>query len=264
MAKSIPRKELLRDADPLEDFLLTALDFIKEHWMKLLIGGGALLAVIIGVSAFRHETERTRNEIASVFSGAQDSYTEASTGQSLTPPAQGASPEDSQLTPEQMRVAYEDALNGYQTIVNEHPGSYAYEMSLYKMGKAAYFLERYSEAVGHFERYKNEFPDGAFVLGATLGIAACNEMDNRPDAAITILRDFLGSAKPIHVPPVKMDLARLQREQGNLQAAKTLLDEIVTLGADSAYYATAKEQRDDVYRELGLEIPAEETPAAPM
>jgi tetratricopeptide (TPR) repeat protein len=198
--KKLSRREMKEDA--FVTFAFRALDYVKLHRSKFILGGVALVAAIA---------------ITSYVSSSRRGAEEAASRQFLAGVLQ------------QRRANYSGAIAAYEDVVSRHSGTSSGKLALLYLGHARYELEQYEQATEAYERYLDqEKGDKLTRAHATRGIAACLENTGKYTEAAQRYLEVARNLDPEgEVPEDLMLAARCFRLAGTPERAVELLQEIV-------------------------------------
>jgi tetratricopeptide (TPR) repeat protein len=142
------------------------------------------------------------------FVSAQREQREMDAGQALTmlmvkPPASGQSAE------------------AFAQVASKYAGTAAGQRALLQAGAALFSAGKYADAQAQFQKFLDANPAGPLAATAQLGIAACLEAQNKPDAVSAYQRVISLFAGTGSVPEAEFALGRLAEQQNKLTEAET-------------------------------------------
>lgn len=211
--KRISKREMKEDA--FVTFAFRALDFMKLHRSKLILGAVAVVAVL--AVTFYVNSSRTAAE-------------EAASRQFLAGVLQ------------QRRANYSGAVAAYEDVIARHGGTSSGKLSLLYLGHCRYELGQYEQSAEAYEQYLDKVGgDDLTRAQAMRGFAAC--LDNQGKYTEAAQR-YLELARKLdsesEAPGDLMFAARCYRLAGTPGKAMELLQEIIDTYPDYREVEKAK------------------------
>jgi len=203
----------------------TAMAYVYKLWpwveanKNRLIGGGAI-AIIAGFVISFYFWRQNQNEIAA--------------GQALTELA---------VSNRQNSDAGQFA-DACLKIAADFPGTRAGERAAVQGATALFDSGKYTEAQAQFQQFLKIHPDSVFSPQATLGVAACLDVQGKTDLAASAYRRVIsGFQDSDTVNAAKFAVAQIDERQGKLSDAENLYEDVArsnpngSLGSEAALHA---------------------------
>lgn len=220
--KKISRKELLKGTDEFLSFSSKAVNFITTHLRELKIVG---LAIAIIVVAYLGVTTYLRY----VNKNGQNAYNEAynTVVMEMKPDA----------NPENLRKSEEL----FKKLVDDYGLSKAAPLALPQIAYLKFLDKKYDEAIVLYQKFLDKVSgDTVYESMAKLALAACFESKGDLKAAIDTLTPVVETPDYSFKETAKLNLARLYRLDNKPEKAKEILKEFVEEYTDSPFLPLAK------------------------
>jgi len=198
--KRLTRREMKEDA--LVTLSFKALDFLKRHRAKFILGAVAVVAVIVAASAVSSSRKKAE---------------EFASKQLLAGMLQ------------QRRANYSGAAAAYEDVLDRFSGTRSGKLALLYLGHARFELGRYDLAIESYSKYLEREKKDRLTRGqAERGIAACLENQGKfEEAAVRYERVARDLDEEDSAPEDLMAAARCLRLAGEKERAAEILQEIV-------------------------------------
>jgi TolA-binding protein len=198
--KKLSRREMKEDA--FVTFAFRALDYVKRHRSKFILGAVAVIAVL-AVTTY----------VSSSRKGAEEDASRQFLAGML----------------QQRRANYSGAIAAYEDVVSRHSGTASGKLALLYMGHSRYELGQYEQAAEAYEEYLGkERSDKLTRAHAGRGLAACLENTGKYNEAAERYAEVARNLdEGAEVPEDLMFAARCWKLAGTPGKAVELLQEIV-------------------------------------
>jgi len=120
-----------------------------------------------------------------------------------------------------------ESADAYLKVAAAHPHTGAGARALITGAGLLFTQGKYAEALAEFQKFTRDYADSPFRSQAMLGVAACLDVQAKPDEAAKAYRDLIDRhPTEIVVPQAKFALARIYESQNKLSEAHALYEEI--------------------------------------
>ena len=220
--KKITRKELLKETDEFLSFSSKAISFFTTHQRELQYAGMGIAVIIIAYAAIHMY-------LGHVNKKGQEAYNTAyySLSESIKP---GASHEDLLKSGEL-----------FQDVIDQYGLSKAARLSLPQLAYVKSVDKKYDEAIALYQEFLDDVSgDQEYESLTRLALAACYEAKGQVKAAIEALNPIMEATGNLSKEAAMLSLARLHRLDNNPEKAKEILKEFVEEYKDSPFLPMAK------------------------
>jgi predicted negative regulator of RcsB-dependent stress response len=186
----------------------TPTEFLIKFWPwfeanRKRLTGFAVAVVVILLAGYFYTTEQAQKAVE-----AGRAYTQLQLNQPPNPTVQ--------------QVADE-----FQQLANKYPGTLAGQRAQAQAASVLFSAGRYADAQALFQKIAAANASGPLAAAAQLGVAACLESQNQPDAAATAYRAVMtGFPNSAEAVPAKFSLGRVLEAQGKLTEAAGYYTEV--------------------------------------
>lgn len=147
----------LKQPDKFRQFISDLVDTAAENFNKILYAVGAIVVLLIVIYLVSSNQEKKEQMAGEMFESALVEYNSGN---------------------------IQPALEGFETLVKEHPKQQAAKLALYYTGILNYDLGEYNKTISSLEEYLNDSPDNKLLEDSanfTIGLAYYN-LENWQDA----------------------------------------------------------------------------------
>ncbi len=130
----------------------------------------------------------------------------------------------------------QQALQTFQRVTTDYPGTPTSKIARYYLAKTQYFLGQYTTAYTNFELASRDLKDSPLGAEAALGKVMCLEVQNQWPQAATLAESFL-KEKPdsFLVPEVRLQLSEIYLKNQNKDKALEQLKLVAQTFPDSKW-----------------------------
>jgi tetratricopeptide (TPR) repeat protein len=210
-------------------------EWVHEHPSAVLGGLGLVVLVGLGVGISSMVTKHSNGKASAAYSAALEAYDAPIDDAAGTPPAHGPHYKDANERAKASREMF-------RTVVSEHSGSGAAILAQLYIGNDSLKLGELDEAKKAYDTYLSQAPAGDALRFAGLeGLATALEAKGDRKGAIEKLEQLSNLPEKIEADAALLDLARLYKADGNVDAAKKALGRITAEFASSPLKSRADE-----------------------
>lgn len=222
MAKEISKREL-KEPDQFETFLARSLQTVMEHKKELYIAAAAVFVVILaiaGIFTYKAQYESKANDLYAQASGRYESLD----------------------YPMKDRPALEDAVAGYELLLERYPRSSAGRLAYYNLGNLYHALGSYERSVDAFKKFlakgskQGDLKQLAYY-GLGYGYEALRDYEKALEAFKTAADKALGE----HFRVINYsNIARVYEKMNNAEDASLYYEKVRDAGLDSLLASLAE------------------------
>lgn len=160
---------------------------------------------------------------------------------------------------------YQEALELYQEIIEQYPGTESANRALYLTGSIEYELGNYEQAGEYFSTYIEKYPKGSLLIQAQENIGYIFEQQGKYQQALEQFRNLEAKIPQAKKAQILLAIGRNYETLENVDEAISTYQQIVDSSTSFSWKNKAKERLDILKAgketppaETAQEIPAEE------
>jgi tetratricopeptide (TPR) repeat protein len=222
--KKITRKELLNEQDEFITFSGKLIQFIAAHKAKILIGTGALVALVLVFSGISYFSSRAEASAFLLLEKGIARYERIHQ-------AEGA------------QKAYQEVGGDFKTLLDKYPRKEGGKLARVVYGNMAYRAGDFETAIHNYERALGDFPERPFfrqLILSSLGYAHEGKKDLQK--AVGYFEQVASSSEAARRDEALFNLGRIHGELGNLEKSREAYGKILSDHGGSIYTEIAREK----------------------
>lgn len=181
-------------------------DFLRQHGLRLAIGAGVAVLIVLAVSIYRGRADAARQQAMQMLMSAR-------------------------------------TLQDLQVLIDEHPGAAAAPLALLKSAKLYYDSGDYDTSLNKYDAFTETYGDHEMADAARMGRLHCLEARYQLDEALAGYEAFAAeNAGHFLESQAHFGRARCLQELGRLEEARTVYEDFMAANPDSGWLQRAEER----------------------